>query len=80
MNDRLSRNSLTLVGKVNGDELVFLRVPVLDGTLWNVFGYYRIPTKTPGTLRIKMSTINFKKVGRCQSTVNLKELRAEEAL
>ena len=72
MNDRLSRNSLTLVGKVNGDELVFLRVPefVLDGTLSNVFEYYRFPTKTPGTLRMKMSTINLKKVGRYKSTVN----------
>ena len=33
MNDRLSRNSLTLVGKVNGDELVFLRVRVRRNTL-----------------------------------------------
>ena len=72
MSDRLSRNSLTLVGKVNGDELVFLRVPefVLDGTLWNVFGYYWTPKKTPGSLRMKMSTINLKKVGRYKSTVN----------
>jgi len=40
------------------------RVPVfvLDGTLWNVVGYYRFPTKTPGTLRMKMSTINLKKL------------------
>ena len=64
MNDRLSRNSLSLVGKVNRDEVVFLAVPVfvLDETLWNVFGYYRIPTKTPGILRMKMSTINLKKL------------------
>ena len=51
---------------------MFLRVPesVLDETLWNVFGYYWTPTKTPGSLRMKMSTINLKKVGRYKSTVN----------
>ena len=40
VNDRCSPNSLILVGKVNGDEFMFLRVPVfvLDWTLENVFG------------------------------------------
>ena len=28
VNDRCSPNSLILVGKVNGDEFMFLRVPV----------------------------------------------------
>ena len=72
MNGWLSPNSLTLIGKVNGDEVVFLGAPVfmLDETLWNVFGYYWTPTKTPGSLRMKMSTINLKKVGRYKSTVN----------
>ena len=50
MNDRLSANSLFLVGKS-----MFLCVPVfvLDGTLQNVFGHLRIsldPTKNLGTL------------------------------
>ena len=35
MNDRLSLNSLILVGKVTGEEVLFPHVPVfvLDGTL-----------------------------------------------
>ena len=51
---------------------MFLGAPVfmLDETLWNVFGYYWTPKKTPGSLRMKMSTINLKKVGRYKSTVN----------
>jgi len=57
-------NSLILVGKINGDEVMFLRVPmfVWDWTLQNVFGmssdifgYYCTPMKNPGTLRINMS-------------------------
>ena len=41
MNDRLSPNSLILVRKIPGDEVVFLRVAVfvLDGTLQNLFGH-----------------------------------------
>ena len=44
VNDRLSLNSLILVGKVTGDEVVFLCVPVfvLDGSLRDVFGHLRI--------------------------------------
>lgn len=63
VNDRLSPNSLILVRKIPGDEVVFLRVAVfvLDGTLHNLFGhafYYRTSTKNPGTLlRIKMSRL-----------------------
>ena len=68
MDDRLSPNSLFLVGKS-----MFLCVPmfVLDGTLSNifgslenVFGHLRIlsdPTKNLGTLKIKNVTpINVK--------------------
>ena len=70
MDDRLSPNSLFLVGKS-----MFLRVPVfvLDGTLRNifgslrtssdVFGYYRTHTKNLGTLTIKNVTpINVKRL------------------
>ena len=40
VNDQLSPNSIFLVGKVTGDEVVFLRDPVfvLDGTLQSIFG------------------------------------------
>ena len=65
--DRLSPNSLLLVGKS-----MFLCVPVLvlDGTLRNVFGtssdifgYYRTLTKNLGTLKIKNVTpINVKRL------------------
>ena len=59
MDDRLSVNSLFLVGKS-----IFLCVSVLDGTLQNVFGQLRIlldPTKNLGTLKIKNVTpINVK--------------------
>ena len=68
VNDELSPNSIFLVGKVTGNEVVFLRDPVfvhvLDGTLQSIFGtsseifgYYRNPTKNPGTLRKKMSRL-----------------------
>ena len=67
MKDRLSPNSLFLVGKS-----MFLWVPmfVLDGTLHNVFGmsldifgYYWTPMKNLGTLEIKNGMpINFKKL------------------
>ena len=45
MNDRLSPNSFTLVGKVDGDEVVFFRVRVRRDplkSLPNVFGHLRI--------------------------------------
>ena len=44
MNDRLSPNSLTLVEKVDGDEIVFfcVRVRTLLKRLPNVFGHLRI--------------------------------------
>ena len=42
VNDELSPNSIFLVGKVTGNEVVFLRDPVfvhvLDGTLQSIFG------------------------------------------
>ena len=40
VNDRLSPNSIFLVGQVTGVEVVFLRDPVfvLDGTLQRIFG------------------------------------------
>ena len=70
VNDQLSPNSIFLVGNVTGNEVVFLRDPVfvhvLDATLQSIFGtssedeifgYYRNPTKNPGTLRIKMSRL-----------------------
>ena len=52
VNDSVSLNSLILVGKVTGDEVVFLCVPIfmLDRTLrdaLDIFGYYRTPTKYP---------------------------------
>ena len=60
VNDSVSLNSLILVGKVTGDEVVFLCVPIfmLDKILRNVFGYLWIlldPYKISCTLRIKMS-------------------------
>ena len=63
MNDRLSANSLFLVGKS-----MFLCVPgfVLDGTLQNVFRHLRIssdPMKNLGTLKIKnVMPINVKQL------------------
>ena len=58
--ESVSLNSLILVGKVTGDEVVFLCVPIfmLDKTLRNAFGYLWIlldPYKISCTLRIKMS-------------------------
>ena len=42
VNDELAPNSIFLVGKVTGNEVVFLRDPVfvhvLDGTLQSIFG------------------------------------------
>ena len=71
MDDRLSPNSLFLVGKS-----MFLCVPVfvLDGTLRNIFGmssdifgYDRTPTKNLGTLKIKNVTpINVKRLAGTQ--------------
>ena len=51
VNDQLSPNSIFLVGKVTGDEVVFLRDPmfVLDGTLQSIFG---TSSKVFGDLRI----------------------------
>ena len=74
MNDRLSRNSLTLEGKVNRDEVVFLAVPVfvLDETLWNVFERLRIlsdPYENSWHPQDE-NVNNLKKVGRYKSTVN----------
>ena len=50
VNDQLSPNSIFLVGKVTGDEVVFLRDPVfvLDGTLQSIFGSLRRSSHTIG--------------------------------
>ena len=84
MNDRLSRNSLTLVGKVNREEVVFLAVPVfvLDETLRNVFERLRIlsdPYENSWHPQDE-NVNNLKTVGRYKSTVNWKELTAGGAL
>ena len=75
MNDRLSPNSLTLVGKVNRDEVVFLAVPVfvLDETLWNVFERLRIlsdPYENSWHSQDENVNQKFKRVGRYKLTVN----------
>ena len=69
MNDRLSPNSLCLVGKsletrpCSFCSRAHVRRNSLEvfGTSSDIFGYYRTPTKNLVTLRIKMSRLYLKK-------------------